>query len=70
MISERQRTAVAIAIWICWARHTARGYRNGRPETSEEAWARRWRNLPERTRQEFLDLADAAVAVIDSEEAA
>lgn len=41
--------------WRAWARHTYILWIDGAPEDPEEAWRRRWHQLPEKTKAEFME---------------
>ncbi len=53
----------AFQAWKVFARHTPRKYVNGAPETTEEAYRRRFAELPERTIAQFEDEARAVLRV-------
>jgi hypothetical protein len=62
-MTDEQIEAVAFAIWKVFARHVRR---YGKDE--ETAWDKRWRNIPERVKQQFRDEAIAAIEVITNGE--
>lgn len=54
---------VAQAIHRAWARHVI--LIPADLDDTEAAWKRRWGELPERTRTEFMALAEAAIRAMD-----
>jgi hypothetical protein len=59
-MTGEQLEAAAFAAWRVFARQVRRRW----AETDEGAWRRRWRDLPERVREDFRTEARAAIEVM------